>query len=91
MKKYILLIINLSSILIGVFFGLLWITRFKYDYNSEGKYFDELNLITYDQDALFVYGILALIFLIIGIVSSLILIKQKNLTGKLFKFAELEF
>ena len=78
MKKNILLIINIISISIGLFFGIICITRLKYDYNSEGKYFDKFNLITYDKDALLVYGTIALIFLIFGIVSFLILLKQRK-------------
>ena len=78
MKKNILLIINIISISIGLFFGIIYITRLKYDYNSERKYFDKFNLITYDKDALLVYGTIALIFLIFGIVSFLISLKQRK-------------
>ncbi|WP_298140819.1 hypothetical protein [Flavobacterium sp.] len=40
------------------------------DYNSEGTYFDENTLIVYNQQALFVYGIMTFILLTLTVLTT---------------------
>ena len=78
MKKIILWTINIISILIGLFFGIIYFKRLGLDYNSEGKYFDEITLVVYDKDSILTYGTLTLIFVLIGLISWILTWKLKH-------------
>ncbi|NHM08372.1 hypothetical protein G4D82_14175 [Flavobacterium sp. CYK-4] len=45
-------------------------TRSNMDYNSEGTYFDENSLVTYNEQALLVYGMVAFIFLTLTLLTT---------------------
>jgi len=78
MKKIILWILNICTILIGLFFGLIWLNRLGMKYNSEGKYFDETTSVIIKKKGILVYGTLTLLFIIIGIISWTITWKSKQ-------------
>ncbi|MCK4663983.1 MAG: hypothetical protein KAT68_14035 [Bacteroidales bacterium] len=61
-------ILTIMSIIIGILFGIEWINRLLLPYNSEGRYFDQVTEIVYTDSGIIVYGLLTLIFLIIGTV-----------------------
>ncbi len=78
MKKTILWTLNISTIIIGSFFGVIWFNRLGLEYNSEGRYFDQTALVVYQKEGVLVYGILTLFFAIIGIISWTITRKSKQ-------------
>lgn len=51
-----------------IFFGYIFWRRLKMPYNSEGKYFDTENLITYEEQAVTVYGLILLTFFLIVVI-----------------------
>jgi hypothetical protein len=59
-----------------LFFGYVFLHRLNMSYNSEGKYFDTENLITYEEQAVTVYGLIALTAFII--VSILLVVAKSN-------------
>ena len=78
MKKIILWFLNIASLILGIFVGIIWFNHLGLDYNSEGKYFDERNAVVYDRDGLFAYGILTLIFVLVGLFSWIITFRTKR-------------
>lgn len=67
MKQLLLWILNITTLLLTILFGTIWINRLQLEYNNEGKYFDEINQIVYDTDARLVYGILTFCFVLAGL------------------------
>ena len=63
MKIRILLLL-LILVLSAALFGWVFYVRIRMDYNSEGFYFDKNTLVTYNEQAKLVYGIITFIFLI---------------------------
>ena len=61
-------ILTLLPIIIGILFGIEWLNRLLLPYNSEGRYFDQVTIVVYTDDGVIAYGLLTLIFLIIGAV-----------------------
>ena len=80
MKRIILWTINISSIIIGLFFGILWFNRLRLDYNLDGRYFDETASVVYYEESILVYGTLTLFFILIGIISWIIILKKRTIT-----------
>lgn len=78
MRKIIGWSIQIVSLILGLFFGSIWFNRYRLDYNSDGRYFDKMALVVYDQDKVFVYGLLVLFFLLIGLLCSIITIRKKH-------------
>jgi len=54
------------------------------DYNLEGLYFDETHIVVYDKDGVLVYGIFALAFIFLGIISLIISLTQSRKSTKTF-------
>lgn len=67
MKKIILWTINLTTIIIGFCFGMKWFNQLGLDYNSEGRYFDEMASVVYKEESIMVYGALTFFFVLIGV------------------------
>ncbi len=77
MKNRTLWIVTISAMIIGLFFGRIWFNRLRLDYNLNGRYFDKSSSVVYDEDSVFGYGILALFFISIGMVSWVIILRAK--------------
>lgn len=69
MKIRILLILFVL-VLLTTLFSWSFYTRCKMDYNSEGTYFDKNALVTYNEQALLVYGIIAFILLTLTLLTT---------------------
>ncbi len=80
MKKIIFWTLTISTIVMGLFFGNIWFNRLGLEYNSKGRYFDEASSVVYEKNAMLVYGILTLLFIVIGIISWVITLKSKQTT-----------
>ena len=61
--KIRILVILIILVLLTVLFSWSFYTRCMMDYNSEGTYFDKNSLVTYNDQALLVYGIIAFILM----------------------------
>ncbi len=68
MKIIFLWILNFI-ILVWIFLLSLMIVGWWHDYNSQGRYFNELEGVVYKQDALEIYLLLMFIFISTGMVS----------------------
>ena len=77
--KLLLYILTVISIFITILFAKIFLQRVGLDYNEEGRYFDpELSLI-YTEQAKIVYGIFAVIGLIVtGLLLFIIIRRKKN-------------
>lgn len=42
-------------------FSVLWLNRIALPYNSEGRYFDEVGAVVYEEQSVIVYGLLTLL------------------------------
>tara|TARA_R110000765_G_scaffold366084_4_gene456224 strand:+ start:127 stop:366 length:240 start_codon:yes stop_codon:yes gene_type:complete len=71
-------IIAIASLILALFFGSIWFNRFRLDYNSQGKYFDELAGVVYNKDGVLLYGTLTLFFILIGLISWMIIVRTKH-------------
>lgn len=49
-------------------FAFIWNQRRKLDYSEMGQYFDAGSSVTYSEQAVIVYGVLALLFLFLAII-----------------------
>lgn len=61
--KIRILVILIILVLLTTLFSWSLYTRCAMDYNSQGTYFDENNLVSYHEQALLVYGIIVLLLL----------------------------
>lgn len=61
--KIRILVIVIILVLLTALFSWSFYTRWMMDYNSEGTYFDKNTLVTYKDQALLVYGIIAFILM----------------------------
>lgn len=57
-------------VLLTTLFSWSFYTRSKMDYNSEGTYFDKNTLVTYNEQALLAYGIIAFISLMMTLMTT---------------------
>ena len=76
MKKNLRWSIPITSLILGLFFGIIWFNRYQLEYNAEGKFFDEMAMVVYEQDNSGVYGILALFFFLIGLLYWIIVMRK---------------
>ena len=61
--KIRILVLLIILLLLTALFSWSFYTRCMMDYNSEGTYFDENTLVSYNEQALLVYGIITFILL----------------------------
>lgn len=78
MKRIFLRAINIGSLLLALFFGILCLSRLGLDYTPEGKHFVKESMVVYNQDAVLVYGGLAIVFGLLGLISWAITRKLKS-------------
>ena len=76
--KYIAYILTLILGLISSFFVWIYIQRANLDYNSEGRYFSPQNGVVYHEQTKEIYGMLALLGLILTAIFMVRLIKRKT-------------
>ena len=79
----ILVLVSILALLTLVFSWSFY-TRCKMEYNSEGTYFDKNTLVSYNEQGLLVYGILAFIGLTLTLLATWKLksISKKESTSK---------
>lgn len=70
MKAKILILLLVILAILTAFFSWSFYTRIKMDYNSEGNYFDDETLVIYNEQAVFVYGIITFILLTLTVVTT---------------------
>lgn len=68
MKKIILTTFTVILVILTVQFSLIYKNRLFIAYNEEGRFFDESTTTVYHQQAVFVYGLIALFFLILTVI-----------------------
>jgi hypothetical protein len=61
-KKAALLALALCLSAAALLFTRLWLYRASLPYNGQGRHFDAAHSVTYDDGAVLVYGLLALVF-----------------------------
>ena len=76
MKRLIWTISTAFFALLTTIFALTFIKRLNFNYNSEGIYFDDKLMTTYQQQAIGVYGIFTLLTFGITIFSCYLLIRN---------------
>lgn len=69
MKNWTLKILTTFLTILTTIFGWTFYCRYKMDYNSEGNFFDEKSDVVYYEQAVFVYGFIAFIFLCLTILT----------------------
>jgi len=69
MKRILLWTVNIGAPTLALYFGQSWVYRQSLMYNTQGKYFEEVNSVVYDNYALWVYGISTIIFAVISVLS----------------------
>ena len=74
MIKWILKILITFLTILTTIFCWTFYSRLKFDYNSEGNYFDEKNVVVYHEQAVFVYGTIAFVLFCLTFLSLRILI-----------------
>ena len=65
MKKTVLLIF---TAILTILFSLIYKDRLNLEYNEEGRFFDENTATVYHQQAVSVYGLIALFFFILTLI-----------------------
>ena len=65
MKKWTLVILTIFTSVLTFIFSLTLFNRIRMNYNTEGNYFDENSAVVYHEQAVFVYGILAFVSLLV--------------------------
>ena len=65
MKKWTLVILTIFTSVLTFIFSLTFFNRIRMNYNTEGNYFDENSAVVYHEQAVFVYGILAFVLLLV--------------------------
>ncbi|HOY39195.1 MAG: hypothetical protein KBB11_02330 [Bacteroidales bacterium] len=76
MKKLILILTSLTGLL-SAFFIWLYVQRASLDYNDEGRIFCAENGVVYHEQAKEVYGILALLSIMVTGILVIVIIKRK--------------
>lgn len=64
MKKKIKIGLTIGLSIVTIFLLVLTIYRWTWDYNENGNYFHEGTMTTYDDDAVLVFALLTIIFII---------------------------
>lgn len=76
MKRLIWTILTVFFALLTTIFVLTFIQRLNFNYNSEGNFFDEKLMTTYQEQAISVYGIFTLLTFGITIFSCYLMIRN---------------
>ncbi|WNJ18257.1 hypothetical protein [Pontibacter sp. G13] len=76
--KYLLFILTGLLGLITLFFTWIYIQRANLDYNPEGRFFSAEDGVVFHEQAKIVYGMLALLGLILTVVCMIPLLKRKT-------------
>ena len=71
MKKALSLAIALVLVAAATLFVWLWRVRATLPYNEAGRYFDSTDSVVYDDGAVVVYGLLALLFTAAAVAATL--------------------
>lgn len=76
--KYTLYILTITVGLITSYFIWVYLQRASFDYNSEGRFFSPENGIVYLEQTKEIYGLLALLGLILTVIFMIRVIKGKT-------------
>lgn len=79
MKAKTLKILIIILALLTAIFTWFFYVRTRMDYNSEGNYFDEESLVTYNEQSLIVYGVISFVLLSLTLLTAL---KLKSFMSK---------
>lgn len=76
MRKIVLGVLITVSIIFTFWFIFIFLHRLSLDYNSEGRFYDAKTMVVYQEQSVFVYGLISLIFAIFSLVLVLVFIKR---------------
>lgn len=76
MRKIILGFLITVSITFTFWFIFIFLHLLSLDYNDEGRFYDSKTMVVYQEQAVFVYGLISLIFAIFSLVLILVFIKR---------------
>jgi len=70
MKKRILIILTTILFVLTAVFSFIYLNRLKMNYNSEGNYFNENPGVVYHQQAVIIWGIIALVLFFLTVLTA---------------------
>lgn len=76
MRRAALLTVAAVLTAAALLLGLLWLQRLTLPYNEQGRYFDAANSVTYDDGAVLVYGLLALLFALLAMLALFLMMRS---------------